>query len=424
MDTIFALSSGAPPAGIGVVRISGLRAGDALKELFGRLPVPRKAAFGPLVSPDGTVLDETLVLWFPGPGTVTGEDLAELHLHGGRAVIAAVQKALGDIKGLRAAEPGEFTRRGFANGRIDLSEAEGLADLLSAETEIQRQSAITMAGGEFSQKVSHWRDRILLFSAQVEAVLDFDDEDDVSSLPESFYNDLASLRSEMEEWLTLPHAETLREGFRVALAGPPNAGKSTLFNALIESDAAIIAAIAGTTRDVLLRSVAFSGIPFTFVDMAGLRIDASDEIETIGINRAREEITRADLVLWLGAEGEGPDGAWEIDAQCDRQDRIGKESAHMRLSAVTGEGMAELKQALIAEAGKVMPKPGQSVLNNRQRQLLRQAVEALNLADENRDPLLLGESCRLARLAFDRLIGRTSTEDVLDTLFGRFCIGK
>lgn len=424
MDTIFALSSGSPPAGIGVVRISGKAAGCALQTLFGRLPSPRRAVFGALTSPQCGLLDEALVLWFPGPNTATGEDLAELHLHGGRAVVTAVSNALAGLPDLRPAEPGEFTRRAFANGRIDLSEAEGLADLLSAETEIQRQSAVVMAGGTFSHQVTDWRDQLLMFAAQVEAVLDFDDEDDVSTLPADFYVRITSLRAEISQWLDAPRAEVLREGFRVALAGPPNAGKSTLFNALVESDAAIIAPIAGTTRDVLVRPVALGGIPFSFVDMAGLRDDAGDEIEAMGIERANSEIAKADLVLWLGPEGEGPRASWEIAAQCDRPDHHPKTAPLHRISAVTGEGIAELRQALILEARAVMPKPGQSVLNARQRNLLIQAHEALDQATLQSDPLLLGENLRQARLAFDQLIGRASTEDVLDTLFGRFCIGK
>ncbi|MXP26475.1 tRNA uridine-5-carboxymethylaminomethyl(34) synthesis GTPase MnmE [Altererythrobacter indicus] len=424
MDTIFALSSGSPPAGIGVVRISGKAAGNALQMLFGRLPSPRRAVFGALTSPQGDVLDEALVLWFPGPNTATGEDLAELHLHGGRAVVAAVLKVLGTLPDLRPAEAGEFTRRAFANGRIDLSEAEGLADLLSAETEIQRQSAVAMAGGAFSQQVSQWRDQTLMFAAQVEAVLDFDDEDDVSTLPTDFYASIESLKCDIAQWLDAPRAEILREGFRVALAGPPNAGKSTLFNALVESDAAIIAPIAGTTRDVLVRPVALGGIPFSFVDMAGLRDDAGDVIEAIGIERANKEIAQADVVLWLGPEGRGPEAAWEIAAQCDRADHQPKVAPLHRISAVTGEGISELRQALILAAREAMPKPGQSVINARQRDLLTQAHDALNQAASQPDPLLLGENLRQVRLAFDHLIGRASTEDVLDTLFGRFCIGK
>ncbi len=424
MDTIFALSSGAPPAGIAIVRVSGANAGKALETLSGSIPRPRKAVRAALRGDDGGLLDDGLVLWFPGPNTVTGEDLAEFHLHGGRAVVAAVERALGGLPGLRRAEPGEFTRRAFANGRIDLAEAEGLADLLASETEIQRRAAIGMAGGALSRRVEAWRERLLQLSAQLEAALDFEDEADVARLSPSFAHAVGGLRAELTEALQTPSAETLREGFRVALAGPPNAGKSTLFNALVENEAAITAPLAGTTRDVLERPVALGGIPFTFVDMAGLRDDSADPVEAMGIARAEAEIARADLVLWLGAEGEGPAGAWEVDPQCDRPEHNAKASPRHRLSAVTGENLDELKHALIEEARQAMPKPGETALNRRQRGLLQQAAEALEVARGEHDPLLLAEALRQARLAFDRMVGRSSTEDVLDALFGRFCIGK
>lgn len=423
MDTIFALSSGAPPAGIAVVRVSGPQAGDALAALAGRIPPPRRASRAQLRDAAGAMLDDGLALWFPGPGTATGEDLAELHLHGGRAVVAAVEAALAALPGLRRAESGEFTRRAFANGRIDLAEAEGLADLLEAETEIQRRAAIELAGGALSRRVEHWRDRLLMLSAQLEAVLDFDDEGDVAALPATFIREIDILAGEIGAALAAPAAEVLREGYRVALAGPPNAGKSTLFNALVDSEAAITAPLAGTTRDVLVRPVALGGIPFSFVDMAGLRDGGADMVEDIGIARAQAEIARADLVLWLGPEGEGPVGAWEIEPQCDR-DGHAKHAPLHRVSAVSGEGLAELKRALIGHADGAMPRPGETALNRRQRGLLEQAKDALAAAEGARDPLLLAEDLRHARLAFDRLVGRSGTEDVLDALFARFCIGK
>ena len=318
MDTIFALSSGSPPAGIAVVRVSGPKAGAALEALAGRLPPPRRASRAAFREAAGEPLDDGLMLWFPGPATATGEDLAELHLHGGRAVVAAVERALAALPGLRRAEPGEFTRRAFANGRIDLAEAEGLADLLEAETEVQRRAAIELAGGALSRRVEAWRDHLLMLSAQLEAVLDFDDEGDVAALPATVLREISILADEIAAALEAPAAEVLREGFRVALAGPPNAGKSTLFNALVDSEAAITAPLAGTTRDVLVRPVALGGIPFSFVDMAGLREGSADTVENIGIERAHAEIERADLVLWLGPEDEGPAGAWEIEPQADR----------------------------------------------------------------------------------------------------------
>ncbi|MFA7588343.1 MAG: tRNA uridine-5-carboxymethylaminomethyl(34) synthesis GTPase MnmE [Novosphingobium sp.] len=423
-DTIFALSSGAPPAGIAVIRISGPRAGEALAGLAGTLPTARRASYRTLRDTAGDVLDKALVLWLPGPGTATGEDTAELHCHGGRAVVAAVQHALGDMPGLRQAAAGEFTRRGFANGRIDLAEAEGLSDLLSAETELQRRSALAMAGGAFSREVTEWRDALLIASAQVEAVLDFADEDDVAALPDSFVDGLEHLRGALAQHLARPGAELLREGFRVVLAGPPNAGKSTLFNALVESEAAITAPIAGTTRDVLTRPVAIAGVPFVFADTAGLREGSDDEIETIGIDRARQELGRADLVLWLGPEGEGPAGAWEIATQIDRPVHTAKSNCRHRVSAVTGEGLDALRNDLVETARSAMPQPGEAALNQRQRGLLLQAERALSDALGVQDYLLVAENLRMARVAFDALLGRTTTEDMLDTLFGRFCIGK
>ncbi len=423
-ETIFALSSGTPPAAIAVVRVSGPGAGNALCSLAGHLPEPRRAVAVKLIDGEGAVLDRALVLWLPGPGTATGEDIAELHLHGGRAVVAAVEATLAELPGLRKAEAGEFTRRAFANGRIDLAEAEGLADLLSAETEFQRRSAMAMAGGEFSRLVETWRETLLMASAELEAVLDFGDEQDVAALPLRFPGQLEDLRGEIATWLVRPRAEMLREGYRVVIAGPPNSGKSTLFNSLVGSEAAITTPIAGTTRDVLTRPVALGGIPFLFADTAGLHDGVDDVVEAIGIERALEALGRADLVLWLGPEGTGPRGCWELAAQSDRRGIVPKRAPRHRISAITGEGMDALRQDLIACAANAMPGPGEAALNQRQHNLLGAAVNALTAARHEHDPLLVAEALRLARVAFDALLGRTTTEDMLDALFGRFCIGK
>lgn len=430
-DTIFALSSGQPPAGIAVVRISGPQAGAALVAMAGKLAQPRRATLATLRDPhDGTELDRTMVLWLPGPGTATGEDSAELHLHGGRAVVAAVEAALSRMPDLRRAQPGEFTRRAFANGRIDLAEAEGLADLLSAETELQRRSALAMADGALSRDVHRWREALLTLSAGLEAALDFSDEDDVgegeSLLPANFAKECAALVGDLEQWLSRPRAEPLKEGFRVVLAGPPNAGKSTLFNALVEHEAAITAAEPGTTRDVLTHAVALDGVPFTFVDTAGLRDEGAGEIERIGIARARAAAQRADLILWLGPEGEGPQDRplWEVAAQCDMPHRLQKSANARRVSAHTGEGMAALRQALVAFAHTALPAPGEAALNLRQHVHLTDVAQALARNDQQPDPLIAAEHLRLARRALDALVGRTGTEDMLDALFGRFCIGK
>ncbi|RIV92308.1 tRNA uridine-5-carboxymethylaminomethyl(34) synthesis GTPase MnmE [Aurantiacibacter xanthus] len=424
MDTIFALSSGAPPAGIGIVRLTGPQVPDALAAVCGRVPEPRRAVRAAFRDSAGEQIDDGIVLYFPAPHSVTGEDVGELHCHGGRAVVAALEEALAQIPGCRRAEPGEFTRRAFANGRIDLAEAEGLGDLLSAETEIQRRAAMAMTGGVFSGAVAQWRERLLALSAEVEASLDFAEEDEVETLGDTFAAELTTFVADLGKALAAPHAEMLKEGFRVALAGPPNAGKSTLFNALVESEAAITAEIAGTTRDVLVQAVAIEGIAFSFVDMAGLRSATDDRIEAIGIERAEAEIAKADVVLWLGPEGKGPEDSWDIEAQCDRAEHAAKSAPDFVLSARSGEGMEHLRRALVERARASMPAPGQAALNRRQRTLIASARDALVDAATHRDPLLVGECLRRARLSFDALLGKTSTEDVLDAVFGRFCLGK
>ena len=426
-DTIFALSSGAPPAAIAVMRVSGPRAIEAVKRLTGTLPAPRQAALRKLTDPDdGSLLDQALVLIFPGPATATGEDLAELHLHGGRAVVRGVESALGAIPGLRNAEAGEFTRRAFTNGRIDLNEAEGLADLLSAETEWQRRSAAAMAGGAFSRQVEIWREDLLRLAASLEAELDFSDEGDVEEQDYSkISNGCNQLHDAIAEHLKFPTVEKLRDGLRVVLAGPPNSGKSTLLNALVAREAAIVSDIAGTTRDLIEVPVALEGIPFLFTDTAGLRDDSGDAIESIGIERANRAIAEADMLLWLGPEGEGPEHSKliEIEAKADVPGHIQKTSACI-VSAKTGAGMGELVERLVAYGRDMLPPPDAFALNQRQRHLLRDTALFLSHASKAHDPLIMAEELRQARLALDALTGRASTEDMLDALFGRFCIGK
>ncbi len=427
VDTIFALSSGAPPAAIAVVRISGPQAFAAIRVLAGSLPPPRKASLRNLTNPvDGGLLDQALVLIFPGPATATGEDLAELHLHGGRAVVRGVESAFSGIAGLRRAEAGEFTRRAFANGRIDLNEAEGLADLLSAETEWQRRSAAAMAGGAFSRQVEIWREDLLRLAASLEAELDFSDEDDVEGQDYSkISNGCNQLHDAIAEHLKFPTVEKLRDGLRVVLAGPPNSGKSTLLNALVAREAAIVSDIAGTTRDVIEVPVALEGIPFLFTDTAGLRDDSGDAIEVIGIERANRAIAEADMLLWLGPEGEGPKHSKliEIEAKADVPGHVRKTSACI-VSAKTGAGIGELVERLVAYGRDMLPPPDAFALNQRQRHLLRDTALFLSHASKAHDLLIMAEELRQARLALDALTGRASTEDMLDALFGRFCIGK
>ena len=420
-DTIFALSSGAPPAGIAVIRISGPGAGAALEALVGNLPEPRLASLRTLRDRDGHALDEALVLWFPAPRTVTGESVAELHCHGGRAVVAAVMSELGLLPNLREAEAGEFTRRAFANGRIDLAEAEGLGDLLAAETEWQRRGAMSAAGGGLSRRIEEWRTRLLGLSAQVEAAIDFSDEDDVEALPTDFVDELSTLRGEMGGVLARPSADRLRDGVRVVFAGPPNAGKSSLFNALLDEGAAIVSPVAGTTRDVIERPVAIGGVPFVFIDTAGLRQEGAGEIEAIGIDRAQRELETADIVLWLGPPADCPADAIQIAPKADLAD-AGDEGHSV--SAVTGSGLDDLLLMLVDRAKDLLPPPDRIAFNRRQKELAASCGAHLAAAGRINDTLVIAEELRLARVALDSMSGRNSTEDMLDALFGRFCIGK
>jgi len=304
-ETIYALSSGRPPAAIAVVRISGPRAGAALKALTGRIPDPRKAALARVRGRDGEIVDQALALWFPGPQSETGEDVAELQLHGGHAVVAAVFAALAQIDGLRPAEAGEFTRRAFENGKLDLTAVEGLADLVMAETEGQRRQAFRQMAGALRDRSENWRRQLIQALALVEARIDFSDEADVPQdlvtpalqIARSLEGDIASVLAEGNR------GERLREGFVVAIAGPPNAGKSTLLNRIAKREAAIVSPYAGTTRDVIEVHLDLGGLPVTFLDTAGIR-ETDDPVEREGVRRARERAAGADLILWIVEAGE------------------------------------------------------------------------------------------------------------------------
>lgn len=426
-----------PPAAIGVVRISGPAAGQALEAIAGRLPAPRHASLAPLADSAGAPLDRALILWFPGPATVTGEDLAELHLHGGRAVVAAVEAALAAMPGLRRAEAGEFTRRAFLNGRIDLAEAEGLADLLAAETESQRVQALDMASGHVSRVVAGWQDRLLGLMAGAEAELNFADEDDVDIYDDTaqrLTGGMAALAGELGEWLARPAAEVIADGLSVVIAGPPNAGKSTLINALAQRELAIVSPIEGTTRDVIETPLGLDGIAMRFSDTAGIRGDSRDAIETIGIDRAKAAVETADIVLWLGPPKEAPDHPRTIliAAQADRWrgDAAAEAEAarcDLMLSATTGEGMDKLHRMIVEMARTLLPREGEAALRQRQRAALAEAKQWLEIEGGSRevgDLILLAERLRLAATALDRITGRAGVEDMLDALFGRFCIGK
>lgn len=424
-DTIFALSSGAPPAGVAVVRVSGRMAGDAVDRLTGKArPVPRRATLRTLIDPEhGDALDRALLLWLPGPGTATGEDMAELHLHGGRAVTAAVLAALGRLPGLRPAVAGEFTRRAFETGRIDLNEAEALGDLLAAETEAQRRNAMLLADGALSRALEDWQGRVLSLAARLEAQLDFSDEEDVAPIDPGFLADLATLHGDIARWQGRLPVERLRDGIRVVLAGPPNAGKSTLLNALTGREVAIVTPIAGTTRDLIEAPVALGGVPFLLTDTAGLHEGSGDAVEAIGIERAARAIAAADIILWLGDPAEAPEGAIRIGAQADRR-TLAAGDYDLLLSAQNGDGMGRLVAWLIDRAARLLPGEGEAALSVRQRAALDRLGEALGLARVESDPILIAEALRLARAAIDALTGRAGTEDMLDGLFGRFCIGK
>jgi tRNA modification GTPase len=422
-STIFALSSGSPPAAIAIVRISGPAARDALVAMVGRVPKPRAATVAWLRDPaSGERLDRALVLSFPGPGSATGEDLAELHLHGGRAVVAAVSAALEGIPGLRPAEAGEFTRRAFLNGRIDLAEAEGLADLLLAETEGQRRAAMTLAGGSMSRKVAEWQHALLGLAAQVEALLDFSDEGDVDvSVSPDWVAALDRLMLDIEKWLCLPASERLRDGVKVVIAGPPNAGKSTLLNALVGREAAITSAVPGTTRDIIEAPTAIGGIPFLLVDTAGLR-DSDDPVEEIGVERGRAVAEAADILLWLGDAADAPAGEATIVVRAKAD--VADSAPGISVSALTGEGLQDLIGVVQQKASRLVPHVAEGAINRRHRSLLRVVRDHLREAEKEGDPLLRAENLRLARVALDEVTGRAGVERMLDHLFGSFCIGK
>lgn len=426
--TIFALSSGSVPAAIAVVRVSGPQAPAALAAIAGRVPEPRQASLATLRNPvNGEVIDKALVLLFPRPNSETGDDVAEFHLHGGPAVVAALSVALGSVPGLRPAEPGEFTRRAFDNDKIDLTAVEGLADLVSAETESQRRAAIALAGGALRRRVDEWQRRLLALAAELEAVLDFSDEGEVGEgLPVGWRDTLAALTEELSVLLSRPLAERLKDGVKVVIAGPPNAGKSSLLNAIAERDAAITSPIPGTTRDVVEAPTALAGTPFLLADTAGLR-DGDDPIEAIGIERARARVAEADIVVWLGEPAACPDPhrALLVQTKADLlppdQRRVDVE---LHVSPVSGEGMAGLVERLIERGRALLPREGEPVLNARHRDHLGACRAALEEAAAAGDLLIAAEALRQARRAFDRITGRAGVEDMLDSLFGRLCIGK
>lgn len=424
-DTIFALSSGAPPAAIAVVRVSGPQAHDLLERMAGPLPEERTLSLRSLhVWHSGELLDRALVAWFAAERSVTGEPLAELHLHGGRATVDAVAGALAQWPGVRPARAGEFTWRAFENRRLDLVQVESLSDLLRAETEAQRRAAL--AEGGLSGQVEQWRQQLLQLSALAEAALDQSDEDDVPADRARIDATAENLTASIGQLLARPGTERLFDGVRVVFAGPPNAGKSTLINALAGREVAITSAIAGTTRDVIEAPVKIGGVAFVLTDTAGLRQGSADEIERIGIERAQRRVDEADLVVWMDERSE-PDIPSEkliqIFARADKPERSSVTS-QMRVSAVTSEGLADLADLLVERALTLLPREGEVALTRRQREHLARCHAALIAFAAESDELIAAEQLRLARQAIDELTGRAGTEDMLDALFGTFCIGK
>lgn len=423
-DTIFALSSGRPPAAISVIRVSGPAAHEAGEALARSLPEPRTAAARELWHPRSSErLDEALVLRFDAPASSTGEDTVELHCHGGRAVVDAVLDALAHVSGLRPAEPGEFTRRAFENGRIDLTEAEGLADLIEAETELQRKAALALAEGGLRKQIAEWEKRVLQLSAEAERAIDYDEDNSV--VDPALGRDCRTLAIELQDWLERPRIEPLKDGVRVVVAGPPNAGKSSLINAIAGADRVIVTDIPGTTRDHIEVPLSLGGIPILLTDTAGLR-ETRDEVEAIGVARSEALVEAADVLVWLGEPDDAPahPRMIRVHAKADLPARENAPTGTIAVSSLTGGGLGALLERVGELAKALLPSEDGIALNRRQASHIGESADALTSAAATDDVVLAGEHLRLARNAFDRLTGRAGVEDVLDALFSRFCLGK
>lgn len=434
-DSIFALSSGAGRAGIAVLRLSGPLAGPTIQAMTGSEVAPRRASLRRISNPQsGELLDQGVIVFFPGPGSVTGEDVAELHVHGGPAVVAAVLGALRGLPGLRPAEAGEFTLRAFRNGRLDLVQAEGLADLLTAETELQRRQATKQTGGVASSIYAGWREELVGLLARVEAAVDFIDEEDVARAT------LADIRPRSEALADLMsaalarwrHGEMLRQGVHVVLLGLPNTGKSSLLNALAQREVAIVSEIAGTTRDVIEVRLDLGGVPVILSDTAGLRPSSGDAIERIGMERAQAAAGQADIIVWVSAPdiaqsttvfpGVRPDLlVWnKADLApvqdgyvgCSTRDDRGQDAVIRSLTGLAAARCGDGDQAI--------------VVRQRQAHALEDSIRWLNESTRHgTDELeLVAEDLRRAAQALGRLTGAIDVEDLLDAIFSRFCIGK
>jgi len=429
-DTIFALSSGALPAGLAVIRLSGNQAFTAAETLAGRLATDRKASLRTIRGRNGAIIDQGLVVGFPGPNSFTGEDCVELHVHGSRAVVAALVLELEQIEGLRLAEAGEFSRRAFENGKLDLVEIEGLADLISAETEMQRRLAVEQSFGGQSALYIDWAERLTRSRALIEAELDFADEDDVpGSVSERVWSEVGQIYLELLQHLeTAKSGEIIRDGYKIVIAGPPNAGKSSLLNALANRDVAIVTERAGTTRDILHVDLDMSGYLVRFFDTAGLR-ESDDIVEVEGIRRARVAIEQADMILALN----------EIDSPALQNHEFSqtnvltvgtKLDAHspsddfdLCISTKTGDGLELLRETILR---KITALWTGSLVPNRARQVdaLKDASNFIAEALNGTELDLRAESLRAAASALGRITGRVDVEQLLDVIFSQFCIGK
>jgi tRNA modification GTPase len=440
-DTIYALSSGPGLAGIAVVRVSGARAGTIVKELCSALPVPRAATLSALHWPgSGALIDRGLVLWFPGPASFSGEDVAEFHIHGGAAVVQALFDALARFDGVRMAEAGEFTRRAFGNGKFDLIEVEGLADLIEARTEAQRRQALHHSEGAASRVFDKWRQDIIRILARLEAAIDFVDEAHVEEEALRAHDaELEELIRKVETEIDRGRAgERLREGFRIVLAGAPNVGKSSLLNRLGGKDAAIVSPIPGTTRDLVEVHLNLAGIPVILQDTAGLRAASEDPIEQAGMARAGKALGGADLILWLSSpDVVVPASFPQLDSEViwiwnKRDLALPRKAApdgqpYVAISSMTGEGLANLEAQIAARLKRLATAGETAVVNRRRhREALVSMIRHLRSAVQKPAPALeiVTEELRLAAADIGRLTGHIDVENLLDLIFRDFCIGK
>lgn len=435
-DTIFALSSGNPPAGVAIVRISGTGVRFGLETLVGQIPPARMATFCDIKDKNQLRLDRGLVLFFPAPHSFTGEDVAELHIHGSRASVAAVLMALADLDGFRLAEPGEFTRQAFENGKLDLTEVEGLSDLIRAETETQRRQALLQTDGVLRSLYEGWARRLTHARAMIEAELDFSDEGDIpGSVSDQIWKDMGMLLAEIKSHLECASAaEIVRDGYRIALIGPPNAGKSSLLNYLSKRDVAIVSDIPGTTRDVVEVRLDIAGYLVVLQDTAGLR-ESSDQIEIEGIRRSLIAAEDADLVLELhefGVPGRvvpsGVNERIEIVTKVDCLDEpFTADDAAFGISTLTGAGIDKLLEAISERLENLAPS-GEKGLPTRARHvdLLKDCVTAIEIATERAEaPIeVRSEYLRQAANSMGRITGMVDVEDLLGVVFSEFCVGK